>query len=111
MGLDDLARFLAPKRPERAKSILRCFYDNDEGCTLAGMMRETGLREKALRYYITKFKWWKLLWSERRFCQQALYRLEPKAFHVRLDTKLVDPLRYLKSPLSWQSGERAEAAA
>lgn len=111
MSLEDLARFLAPKRPERAMSILRCFYNNDEGCTLADMMRATGLREKALRYHITKFKRWRLLWTERRYCQPALYHLELRAFHVRIDTMLVDPLHYLKSPQTWQPGERAEAAA
>lgn len=97
MGLEDLARFLAPKRPERAMAILRCFYKNEDGCTMSDLMRETGLREKALRYYITKFRRWKLLWTERRYCQPAIYHLEPRPFHVRLDTVLIDPLKAFKA--------------
>lgn len=96
--MEDLARFLAPKRPERATSILRCFYNNDGGCTLAEMMRETGMREKALRYYITRFRRWRLLRTERRYCQTALYHLELRSFHVRLDTLLCDPLRNFQAP-------------
>ncbi len=111
MALEDLARFLAPKSPKRAMSILQCFYNNEDGCTLADMMRATGLREKALRYHITKFKRWKLLWTQRHYMRPATYHLEQRAFHIRLDTVLVDPLQYLKSPQPWQSGERAEAAS
>lgn len=95
MGLEDLARFLAPKRPENALAILRCFYgaDGGRGRTMGEIVRETGLREKNVRYYMTRFRRWKLIWTERRHREQAIYHLEPRPFHVRLDTVLCDPLR------------------
>ena len=112
MGLNDLARFLAPKCPRRARAILQCFYGNDGGCTLADMMRETGMREKTLQYHLTKFRRWKLLWTERRHRAPAIYHLEMRPFHVRLDTVLIDPLRVFHDGQRQSGGMKgAEAAA
>lgn len=97
MALEDLARFIAPKSPERMLAILRCFYGGD-GATKASIMRQTGLREKALNYHITRLKKWKILWTRRRHLLPAIYHVEPRAFRVRLDSVLVDPLITLGRP-------------
>lgn len=94
IALEDIARFIAPKRPKRALSILNCFYGG-EGLTAAEIMKETGMREKALRYYITKLKRWKILWTHRRWMMPAVYHVEAGAFHARVDSVLVDPLKNL----------------
>jgi len=109
MALSDLCRFLAPRRPEIVRQVLNAFYLEDEGVTKAELMRQVGLKQRTLEYYITKLRRWKIIRTSRRH-SPARYFLEPKSFHVRLDSMLVDPLRYFTIKL-WQSGERAEAVA
>jgi len=94
MALEDLARFIAPKRPGRALSILNCFYGG-EGLTKAEIMNETGMKLRLLESYITKFRRWKILWSHRHRHMPAIYHVEASAFHVHLDTMLIDPLENL----------------
>lgn len=98
MALEDLARFIAPKRPNRMLTILRCFYGGD-GATKASIMHQTGIKQRALEYYITRLKKWKVLWvRRRRRGMAAVYSVEPSAFRVRLDSVLVDPLITLGRP-------------
>ena len=97
MALEDLARFLARKRPEKALSILRCFYMEVGGLTKEDLMRCTGIRLKALEYYMTRMRYWRILHTKRRHNAQALYYLVPQAFHARIDSLLCDPLARLVS--------------
>jgi len=94
MALEDLARFIAPKCPKRALSILSCFYGG-ERLTKAEIMKETGMGEKALNYHITRFKRWKILWTHRRWKMPAVYSIAASAFHARIDSVLLDPLTNL----------------
>lgn len=97
MALEDLARFIAPKRPRRALSIFNCFYGG-ESLTKAEIMKETGMSEKALNYYATRFKRWKILWTHRRWKMPAIYSISASGFHARIDSVLVDPLIALGRP-------------
>lgn len=102
IALEDLARLIAPKRPRQALAILRCFYPKNEGRTFEELMRETGIKEKALRYYITRLKRWRLIYTMRgRNHSPAAYCLDSRGFHARIDTMLVDPVTNL-SGLKWQ---------
>jgi len=94
MALEDLARFIAPKRPRRALSILNCFYGG-ESLTKAEIMAETGMRKRSLEFYITKFRRWKILWTHRRWKMPAVYSVAASAFHARIDSVLVDSLTNL----------------
>lgn len=94
MALEDLARFIAPKRPKRALSILNCFYGG-ERLTKAEIMKETGMRKRSLEFYITKFRRWKILWTQRRRNMSAVYSIAASAFHARIDSVLLDPLTNL----------------
>lgn len=94
MALEDVARFIAPKRPQRALAILRCFYGG-ESLTKAEIMKEADMRKRSLEYYITKFRRWKILWTYRRWKMPAVYRVEASAFHARVDSVLVDSLETL----------------
>ena len=108
--MSDLCRFLAPRRPEIVRQILNAFYLEDEGVTKAELMRQVGLKQRTLEYYITRLRRWRVIRTSRRH-SPARYFLEPKMFHARIDTLLVDPLHHFRAPKPWQSGERAEAAA
>lgn len=94
MALEDVARFIAPKRPKRALSILNCFYGG-ERLTKAEIMKETGIKLRSLESYFTRFKRWKILWTHRRWNMPAVYSVAASAFHARVDSVLVDPLTNL----------------
>lgn len=111
MALDDLCKFLAPRRPEIVRQILSAFYLEDEGVTKAELMRQVGLKQRTLEYYITKLKRWRIIRTERRWDAPALYHLEPRSFHVRLDTLLCDPLRNFTLRELGTMVKGAEAAA
>jgi len=109
--LVDLCRFLAPRRPEIVRQILSAFYLQDEGVTKAELMRQVGLKQRTLEYYITKLRRWRIIRTSRRH-SPARYFLEPKMFHARVDTVLCDALNNLTMPKLLQSEpERAEAVA
>lgn len=97
MALEDLARFIAPKRPSRTLAILNCFYGG-ESLTKAEIMKETDMKEKALNRYLTRFKRWKIIWTHRRWMMPAIYSISASGFHARLDSVLVDPLITLSRP-------------
>lgn len=102
---------IAPKRPKTALKILRCFYPKNEGRTLGELMHETSMREKALRYYMTKLRKWKILWTKRRWCASAVYYLDHRGFHARIDTLFCDPLKALTNgPPRWQPSTSANLA-
>lgn len=106
MALEDLARLIAPRRPNLALKILRCFYSKNEGRTLEELMKETGItHERTFQYYITRLKHWGILWTRRRFNAPAIYSLSHKAFHARVDTLLCDPLKNLINFGMWEANE------
>lgn len=110
MALDDLARLVCPRKPGVALKVLNCFYMTNGGVTKAELLRQLGLKPRTLEYYLTRFKHWRIISTRRRYCRPASYHLEPRQFHVRADTLLVDPLSHLKNFGLWQ-GVRTEAAA
>lgn len=110
MALEDLACLVASKRPQNVLRILRCFYMENGGHTFTELMKRTGLREKALRYYITRLRRWRIISTQRRYLRPALYHLEPKAFHARIDTLLCDPLKHLVIFKLWQGDPLATTA-
>jgi hypothetical protein len=91
MALDDVAHLISPHRPAIARRILMCFYKNN-GRSLADLLKETGLKEKTLRYYLTRMRFYRLIEYDR---DQRLYYLTLTAFHARIDTLLIDPISAL----------------
>lgn len=55
-------------------------------------MNGTGFNEKQLRYYITKMRGLRLIEFD---AKTRTYSLNPKGFHVRIDTIYVDAIENL----------------
>lgn len=91
MALEDVARLISVKRPEQVLKLLRCFYGGNQ-CELKDLMRETGLSEKQLRYFITKMRRLRLIEFDPR---TRTYSLDYKGFHARIDTIFVDAIENL----------------
>jgi len=109
MALEDVARFLSSHRPRQMLSLLNCFYGGRMP-TKAELMKQTGLKGRALSYYITRLKRWKILYTHRRRNMQATYSIEPSMFHARIDTLLCDPLKNLSHNQERQPATPREAA-
>ena len=91
MTLEDVAKLIAPKRPQQALKLLNCFY-GDKDKTFKELLNETGFAEKLLRYYITKLRYFRLIDYSR---STGKYSLDHGAFHARIDTMLCDPIKDL----------------
>jgi DNA-binding IclR family transcriptional regulator len=91
MALEDVARLISMKRPAQVLKLLRCFYGG-KSCKLEELMKETGFSEKQLRYYITKMRRLRLIEFD---LKSRSYLLDPRGFHVRIDTVFVDAVENL----------------
>lgn len=89
--MEDVAKLISPRRPEQALRLLRCFQGG-ESKSFEELLRETGLGEKLLRYYITKLRHLRLIDYSRN---TRKYSLDYGAFHARIDTLLCDPIKSL----------------
>lgn len=94
MALTDVARMISPKRPEMALRLLECFRGGS-WVNKTHLVRESGLSEWMVEYYITKLKDWYMLDTKKDQTNQIFYTINPEAAHARLDTLLIDPLRAL----------------
>jgi len=94
LTLEDVAKLVAPKRPQQALRLLNCFY-GDKRMTFEELLSETGFEEKLLRYYITKLRYFRLIDYSR---STGKYSLDHGAFHARIDTLLCDPIKNLLKP-------------
>lgn len=93
MALEDTAKLLAHKAPDQVLRILRCFQGGASR-TFEELQRETGLNPKTLEYYLTILRKWYLLHSQ-KVMGEIRYFLSPEAFHARVDSLIVDPVRHL----------------
>lgn len=96
MALEDVARLISPKKPGQIMRLLNCFYKG-EAKTIKELGKEAGLSEKMIRYYITKLRYFRLIFYDR---YARMYYLDAQSFHSRIDTLLVDAL----SNLTWTFG-------
>ncbi len=94
MALEDVARLLSPKTPQNAVRLLECFRGG-EPKTKEDLVRESGLSESMVEFYLTRMRRWYMLTARRERGGRTLYELNPEAFHARIDTLLVDPVRNL----------------
>jgi hypothetical protein len=99
MALEDVARLISLKRHSQVLRLLNCFYGG-KSCKLDELMRETGFNEKQLRYYITKMRGLRLIEFD---AKTRAYLLNPKGFHVRIDTIYVDAIENLTKRRGEQS--------
>jgi len=93
MALEDTAKLLAHKAPDQVLRILRCFQGGASR-TFEELQQETGLNKKTLEYYLTILRRWYLLHSQ-KVMGEIRYFLSPEAFHARVDSLIVDPVRHL----------------
>lgn len=94
MALEDLARLLSPKRPDKVVRLFETFRGGSE-LTKEELVKQSGLSESMVEYYVTKLREWYMLSTRRNQKNQVTYSLNPDAFHARVDTLLVDPIRNL----------------
>lgn len=93
-ALEDVAQLVAPRRPDVALRIVRCFQGR-ESLTREDIIRETGLGKKTFEYYLTKLRRFRLVQG---FKARDGYRyyISVDGFHSRIDTLFVDPVRTLR---------------
>lgn len=105
MALEDLVRLISPRCPKHALAILRVFYyqGKDDIVTKADLMKQLGMKQRTLEYYITKLRHWRIISTERHWGGPPHYHLSPTAFHARVDTLLVDSLQNLVDNRVWQA--------
>ncbi|MFQ6130114.1 MAG: hypothetical protein ACE5OT_04845 [Candidatus Hadarchaeaceae archaeon] len=94
MALEDLAKLIAPRAQQQVLSILRAFYPSNKPRTKAELLSETKLHVKMFEYLLTRMRYYRLIWGE-KIRGEYRYYLDPNAFHTRLDTLLVDPVKHL----------------
>lgn len=95
MALEDVARLVCPHAPDRALKLLKAFYKEGE-LSKNELLKASEMNEKIFRYYLTQFRKYRIIRGERTV-NGYKYHLSPHAFHARLDTLFVDPLRTLKT--------------
>lgn len=94
MALEDVARLLSPKTPQNAVRLLECFRGG-EAKTKEDLVRESGLSESMVEFYLTRMRRWYMVTARRGSDGKTVYEVNPEAFHARIDTLLVDPVRNL----------------
>lgn len=94
MALEDVARFVAPRRQAIVLKIIQAFYGR-QSITRDELLKETELSPKAFEYYLTKFRRARLIGGRKYRDGVYRYHLSVDGFHSRIDTLLVDPLRTL----------------
>jgi len=94
VALEDVAKLISPKRPDQVLRLLGVFRGGSE-LTKEELVRQSGLSESMVEYYVTKLREWYMLGTRRNRRNQVVYSLNPDAFHARVDTLLVDPIRNL----------------
>jgi len=94
MALEDLAKLIAPRAQGQVLALLRCFYPDNRPLTKEELLRSTGLHPKMFEYLLTRMRHFRLVWGE-KIGGQYRYYLDPNAFHVRIDTLFVDPVKHL----------------
>jgi hypothetical protein len=92
--LDDVASLVAPGKPENARAILMAFYRRD-GVPFKDLVKATGLKDKTLRYYITKLRYFHLIFYDRA---ERVYRIDLGGFRARCRSLFVDPIENLITP-------------
>lgn len=91
-----MARLVSPRRPDVVRRILEAFRGGAT-VTKEELLRHSGVSEKMLEYFLAEMNRWYMLTSKRAREGKVYYTLNPEAFHARIDTLLVDPLRNLVS--------------
>ena len=94
MALEDLARLIAPKAWQPTLAILRAFYPDNKPLTKTELIQACGLNEKMFEYLLTRLRHYRLIWGE-KIAGEHRYYLDPNAFHTRIDTLFVDPVKHL----------------
>jgi DNA-binding IclR family transcriptional regulator len=94
MALEDLAKLIAPRAQSQVLSILRAFYPDNHPLTKDELLRATRLHPKMFEYLLTRMRHYRLIWGE-KIQGQHRYYLDPNAFHTRIDTLFVDPVKHL----------------
>jgi len=92
MALEDVAKLVAPHKPHLAMKLLRAFYGKPHGITREEILRETGLGEKMFEYFLTKLRHYRIVQGTKAGGVYRYY-LSPDAFHARIDTLFVDPVK------------------
>lgn len=94
MALEDVAKLLSPKRINNAVRFLESFKGG-KSKTKEEIVGETNISESMIEVYITKLRTWYMLDSRKDKSGRVHYSLNPEAFHARVDTLLIDPIRNL----------------
>jgi DNA-binding IclR family transcriptional regulator len=94
MALEDLAKMISPRSAQQVIAILHAFYPDNKPLTKEELLRETKLKKKMFEYLLTRLRHYRLIWGE-KIGGEYRYYLDPNAFHTRLDTLFVDPIKNL----------------
>lgn len=94
MAIEDVAKLIAPHKPDLAVKLLSAFYLRKDGLTREEVLKASELHPKMFEYLLTKLRFYRIVYGSR---YEGVYRyhLSPEAFHARIDTLFVDAVKSL----------------